>query len=180
MQGFSDSIRSATDELNRMESEREAAIACSRSVIRLSKRTIHAIHIGEDYSEPLSEMDGALRALIEDQDVVHIGPVQDALMEYAEAAILVSMVTAGRVPSYSEMGIPAIPWILGLADSVGELRRMVTSRLMDGDTEEARRFFGIMEEVCGEILMLDVPDAIAPVEGSRTSHAESWTARGPT
>lgn len=34
---------------------------------------------------------------------------------------------------------------------------------MDGDMEGARRFFGIMEEISGEIMMLDVPDAVAPV-----------------
>ena len=88
---------------------------------------------------------------------------QDALMEYSEAAILASIVAEGRVPSFSEIGVPAGPWVLGLADSVGELRRIVTTRLMDGDMEGARRFFGIMEEISGEIMMLDVPDAVAPV-----------------
>ena len=42
MQGFSESIRSAAEELEGIENEREAAIAGSRRVIRLSKRTIHA------------------------------------------------------------------------------------------------------------------------------------------
>ena len=81
----------------------------------------------------------------------------------AVIAVLASIVAEGRIPSFSEIGVPAGPWVLGLADSVGELRRIVTTRLMDGDMEGARRFFGIMEEISGEIMMLDVPDAVAPV-----------------
>ena len=164
MQGFSESIRSAAEELEGIENERETAIAGSRRVIRLSKSTIHAIHVGEDFSEPASEMRGAVSDLLPaGSRRVDFGPVQDALMEYSEAAILASIVAEGRIPSFSEIGVPAGPWVLGLADSVGELRRIVTTRLMDGDMEGARRFFGIMEEISGEIMMLDVPDAVAPV-----------------
>ena len=148
MQGFSDSVRSAAQELERIENEREGAIACSRTVIRLSKRTVHAIHVGDDCSGPASEMEEALRSLLSTYpDAAVTGPVQDAMMEYAEAVILASIVTEGRVPSHSELGIP----------------RIVTARLMDGDMDRAKGFFEIMEEVSGELMMLDIPDAVAPV-----------------
>ena len=99
MQGFSDSVRSAAQELERIENEREGAIAGSRIVIRLSKRTIHAIHVGDDCSGPASEMEEALRSLLSTYPGAAVtGPVQDAMMEYAEAAILASIVTEGRVP----------------------------------------------------------------------------------
>ena len=34
---------------------------------------------------------------------------------------------------------------------------------MDGDMDGARRYFSMMEDISGEIMLLDVPDAIAPV-----------------
>ena len=164
MQGFSDNVRSAAQELERIENEREGAIAGSRIVIRLSKRTIHAIHVGDDCSGPASEMEEALRSLLSTYpDATVIGPVQDAMMEYAEAAILAHIVSGDAVPSFSEMGIPASAWVLGLADSIGELRRIVTSSLMEGDADRAKRFFDVMEGISGELMMLDVPDAVAPV-----------------
>ena len=165
MEGIAENVRSAAEEFDRIERDRELAVARSRRVIRLSKRVIHAVHVGEDRSGYLEEMRQALGELLsaETPEVLVSAVVQDAMMEYAEASILESIVSEGRVPSGSDLGVTALAWVLGLGDCVGELRRIVTARLMDGDMEEARRFFSVMEEVSGEFMQLDVPDAIAPV-----------------
>lgn len=165
MEGVSENVRSAAETFDRMERDRELAVARSRRVIRLSKRVIHAIHVGDDHSGHLDEMREALDELLsaETPEVLTSAVVQDAMMEYAEASILESMVSGDRVPSGSALGITASAWVLGLGDCVGELRRIVTARLMDGDMDGARHYFSIMEEVSGEFMQLDVPDAIAPV-----------------
>ena len=165
MEGIAENVRSAAEEFDRIERDRELAVARSRRVIRLSKRVIHAVHVGEDRGGYLGEMRQALDELLsaETPEVLVSAVVQDAMMEYAEASILESIVSEGRVPSGSDLGVTAPAWVLGLGDCVGELRRIVTARLMDGDMEDARRFFSVMEEVSGEFMQLDVPDAIAPV-----------------
>ena len=165
MEGIAENVRSAADEFDRIERDRELAVTRSRRVIRLSKRVIHAVHVGEDRGGYLGEMRQALEELLsaETPEVLVSAVVQDAMMEYAEASILESIVSEGRVPSGSDLGVTAPAWVLGLGDCVGELRRIVTARLMDGDMEDARRFFSVMEEVSGEFMQLDVPDAIAPV-----------------
>lgn len=165
MEGIAENVRSAAEEFDRIERDRELAVARSRRVIRLSKRVIHAVHVGDDRSGYLEEMRVALEELLsaETPEVLVSAVVQDAMMEYTEASILESIVSEGRVPSGSDMGVTAPAWVLGLGDCVGELRRIVTARLMDGDMEDARRFFSVMEEVSGEFMQLDVPDAIAPV-----------------
>ena len=165
MEGIAENVRSAAEEFDRIERDRELAVARSRRVIRLSKRVIHAVHVGDDRGGYLEEMRVALEELIsaETPEALVSAVVQDAMMEYAEASILESIVSEGRVPSGSDLGVTAPAWVLGLGDCVGELRRIVTARLMDGDMEDARRFFSVMEEVSGEFMQLDVPDAIAPV-----------------
>ena len=165
MEGIAENVRSAAEEFDRIERDRELAVARSRRVIRLSKRVIHAVHVGDDRGGYLEEMRVALEELLsaETPEVLVSAVVQDAMMEYAEASILESIVSEGRVPSGSDLGVTASAWVLGLGDCVGELRRIVTARLMDGDMEGARRFFSVMEEVSGEFMQLDVPDAIAPV-----------------
>ena len=50
MDGLADMVRSAAEDLARIENERDAAMAISRRVIRLSKRIIHSIHVGNDAS----------------------------------------------------------------------------------------------------------------------------------
>ena len=165
MEGIAENVRSAAEEFDRIERDRELAVARSRRVIRLSKRVIHAVHVGDDRGGYLEEMRVALEELMsaETPEALVSAVVQDAMMEYAEASILESIVSEGRIPSGSDLGVTASAWVLGLGDCVGELRRIVTARLMDGDMEGARRFFSVMEEVSGEFMQLDVPDAIAPV-----------------
>lgn len=164
MDGLESGMRSATEELERIERDRETAIARSRMVIRLSKRAIHAIHTGGSPDVVMDEMEAAMDGLRStDAPEVMLSPVvQDAMAEYAEAAILRSVVMEGRVPPASELGIPASPWLMGLADCVGELRRTVATCLMEGDLEGARRHHGAMEEIGDQLMMLDIPDAVLP------------------
>lgn len=165
MEGFREDVRTATEALGRIESDRELAVARSRRTIRLSKRVIHAIHIGNDPAPLLGQLEDSLNELLsaETPEVLLSATLQDAMMEYAEAMILTSIVSGGRVPSTADLGISASSWVLGLGDCVGELRRIVTASLMEGDMDRARRFFSVMEEISGEFMLLDVPDAIAPV-----------------
>lgn len=165
MEGIAENVRAAAESFERIERDRDLAITRSRRVIRLSKMVIHAIHVGEDHGGELEEIETALDELLsaETPEVLLSGVTQDAMMEYAEALILESIVTGSRVPSESDLGISASAWILGLADCVGELRRIVTARLMEGDLDGARRYFDAMEAICEELMLLDVPDAIAPV-----------------
>lgn len=165
MEGIEDNVRSAAEVFERMERERETALECSRRIIRLSKRAIHAIHVGEDISGPFAQLDAAVSEVLSigSSEVRMSQAVQDALMEYAEARILDAAVSGDRLPSPEDLGINAAAWVLGLADCVGELRRVVTSCLMDGDMVNAERHFATMEEISGQLMLLDVPDAIAPV-----------------
>lgn len=165
MEGFAESVRAAADVLENIERDREQALSCSRRVIRLSKRVIHAIHSGEPSESHVSELEDALDDLLsaDTPEVMLSGVLQDAMMEYAEAMIFRSVVAGGNVPTASDLGISAAAWILGLADCIGELRRTVTASLMEGDLQSARVRFAVMEEICGELMLLDIPDAVAPV-----------------
>lgn len=165
MDGFSDEVRSAADELGRIEADRNLALARSRKVIRLSKRVIHGIHTGSAVEDDVAGLEAAMAELmsVEAPEVRGSSLVQDAAMEYAEAMLLLSLVTSGRVPSHSDLGISAAAWVLGLADCVGELRRILTRDLMDGEVDSARATLEIMEDISGELMLLDVPDAVAPV-----------------
>lgn len=165
MENFSDEVRSAADELRRIEADRDLALDHSRKVIRLSKRVIHGVHTGSAADEDVIGLEMAMAELmsVEAPEVRGSSLVQDAAMEYAEAMLLLSLVTSGRAPSHSDLGISAAAWVLGLADCVGELRRILTRDLMDGRVDSARATLEMMEGISGELMLLDVPDAVAPV-----------------
>ncbi len=156
----------AAKALASIEEEREETIRLSRAVIRLSKSAIHAIHTGCDPSEDLASMReriGSIISAARDPSVLSSGPVQDCMCEYSEAVILDSIVSGSPVPDHESLRVSPSAWVLGACDCEGELRRMVMSKLMEGDLEGARRMFALMEDVHERIMMLDVADPVAPV-----------------
>lgn len=167
MEGLSEGLESASEFFNRAEEHREYAIRSSRDIIRRSKKIIHSIHEGEDCSEDADKIAEEIRRLVsglaEEPSVLYSGPAADAMSEYAEAAILGSMLEKGTVPTHTALGITEPSWVLGLADSVGELRRVALKCLMSGDIERAINVYRMMEEVTDGLLMFDVPDAVAPM-----------------
>ena len=156
----------ATEALASIESGREEAIKLSRTIIRLSKSAIHAMHTGGDPSGDIDAMREKMDVLLtaaEDPFILSSGPVQDCMCEYSEAVILRSIVMEAPVPNHVSLRISPSSWILGACDCEGELRRMVMSKLMDGDLEGARHLFSLMEDVHEQIMQLDVADPVAPV-----------------
>ena len=82
----------------------------------------------------------------------YTGSVRVAIQEYAEAHILLSLIERNVYPDPSELKIPAISYILGLADSVGEFRRRALNCLLEGNLREAERCLNIMKEIYGELI----------------------------
>ena len=52
---------------------------------------------------------------------------------------------------------------MGMADTIGELRRIVLTHLMESDADTAKELFSVMEIMCEGLMMFDVPDAILPI-----------------
>jgi translin len=92
-----------------------------------------------------------------------IAPVEDALTEYAEAMVFDSVVNGGDVPSFHDLGIDPRPWVLGLADCLGEMRRVVLASLMSEDTRRAEMMFLDMERIFYTIMLFDIPEPILPI-----------------
>ena len=149
------------------ESRRERAIRCSRDIIRETKKMIHSIHVSEDdprSKETLLKLVSELRGWVgSDPLMTGIGPADDALAEYAEAMIFDSVMKGNDIPSFGELGIGPGPWALGLADSLGEMRRAVLTSLMSEDVGCAVSMFSKMESVFHTIMLFDVPEAILPI-----------------
>lgn len=153
--------------LRDLESRREAVLASSRRIIRATKRTIHSVHSGEDHAQTLiplrEEVDGMLTLASGVPELMCSAAVQDAMTEYAEASILSSVASGDGIPSFSDLGVTPRSWILGLADSLGEMRRLVLDSLLRGDAGEGGRLFSVMDRIYGHIMLLDLPDAVLPV-----------------
>ncbi len=166
MDGLKQTAEKAAEALAETEVAREEAIRHSRSVIRLSKNVMHAIHTDADPGEQLGKMRCELSSMVaacSDPAVLMCGPVQDGMAEYAEAEIMCALASGSPVQDYRELRISPSAWVLGLCDCEGEMRRLVVSRLMDGDYAEAKAAFARMEALHEIIMGFDIPDGVAQV-----------------
>lgn len=167
MSEFEKALDSAADYFAESEKGREKAIRISREIIRSSKRVIHSIHNNQAdivETEKMKELvDGLMSDMKDDPSLAYSGPASDALSEYAEAMILNDIIFENRIPSFKDLSIDEGPWIMGLADVTGELRRVVLRKLMTGDLDGATLVFETMEQIVHGILMFDVPDAVIPL-----------------
>jgi translin len=97
-----------------------------------------------------------IRALLDESSgFEQVGYVMIAFQEFAEAKILFSFVTQQKLPSQREAGVSWMPYVLGLLDFVGELRRMTMDQLKAGKLKEAQGTFESMETIFEDLLSLD-------------------------
>lgn len=143
------------------------AFSLSRKIIRKTKTAIHGIHAGQRDPELIDSISSDLAGLIEAVSgypkLVYGADVESAMMEFAETVIYDYALRGEEIPSYRVLEITPAAWVLGLADSIGELRRDMLDRLMKGDLQEATRIFSKMEELCDVLMTLDIKDSVAPV-----------------
>ena len=130
-------IRSHLDEKSR---SRERGLQGSREIIRSSANAIRAVHRGElDAARTL--IDSARMALVSSTeamaphpDILFAGFLQDAQKEFAEASITFAIVGNEPIPTPGDLGVGVAPYLNGLGETVGELRREVLDILRRGET----------------------------------------------
>jgi translin len=154
--------------LDEKERMREDMLRRSRDILKLSARTIAAMHRGafvEGDVLHIRDMTHSLREdLKEHKDIWHSGALENALQEAAEVAIVHAMVKGERLPHPDDIDVTYPAYLLGLCDAVGELRRFTLSALKEGDIKSAERDLDRMEQVYLVIMQFHYPQAIVPVK----------------
>lgn len=145
---------------------REQAITGSRKVIRASANGIRALHRGEwDEADRLISEAGDLLAGITDgldghPEMLHAGFVADAAKEYAEARITRAVFRHEDVPTFRELGIDPVPYLHGLGEAVGEMRRHMLDQLRDEEITEAEATLQSMDDIVDLLATVDYPDGM--------------------
>jgi translin len=145
---------------------REQALAEARRSIRSSANAIRAIHRGDlDRAHALMDesreaVQGGTEACRDHPDVAFAGYLQDAQKEYSEARLTEAAVTGADLPGPDELGVQLAPYLNGLAETVGEIRRHILDLLRAGEVEESERLLGAMDDIYSLLVTIDYPDAI--------------------
>ncbi|MEB3807111.1 MAG: haloacid dehalogenase [Desulfurococcales archaeon] len=161
-------VERAREFLSVRDEVREKAIKASRDVIKYSGWAITEIQKGdlaraEEYIRMLEEAASGFLALVKPfPELYYSGMAYNALSEYVEAIVLYRIVTGQDIPGYEDLGIPPTPYLQGLGDVVGELRRLVLEDIRRRIYDRAWRYYEIMEAIYLALRSLDLPEALAP------------------
>jgi len=145
---------------------RERALPKSRTAIRYCANSIRATHRQEFRSaEELLAQAGLLLTemavdLQDHQDIFYAGFLQDAQKEYAEAASFLALARQRPLPNAHELSIGWAPYLNGLGETVGELRRYVLDQLRRGNIDQCEAFLLHMDNIYALLTSVDFPDAI--------------------
>ncbi len=145
---------------------REQGITGSRRVIRSSANGIRALHRGEwvAASELIGEAGSILAeitvALEPHPDILHAGFIADAAKEYSEARLTEALFKGEALPGYEELGVDPVPYLHGLGEAVGEMRRRLLDLLRGGDVANAETTLETMDRIVDLLAEMDYPDGM--------------------
>jgi translin len=152
--------------LSRRHAAREQALTLCREVIRNSANAIRAVHRSE-FDTAVVLIDKARtktaevnRLLHDFPEIYHSGFVSDAQKEPAEASLTLALVCGDPLPSPAGLEMAEAPFLNGLGEAVGELRRHALDLLRTGAVEESERYLQAMDDIYAVLVTVDFPDAL--------------------
>lgn len=149
------------EELKQKDELREETHNKMRRVTSLSKQAILLIH-QKKMKEAKKQIIAAKEILSElwnsssqYPEITYTGMFSAALQEYSEACIFIKLVEEMKFVTPKEINVPSSDFILGLADVIGECRRLALDALREGDLKKAEECLRIMDEIYTELMGLD-------------------------
>lgn len=167
-------LKSIRQRLDRKEELREQVLPLARQLIRESATLIKNTHRKEwdeaqNRRKVLIEAVTDLKAKLQEApDLWFAGFIQDALKEVAEACIVYALLRNKPVPSPEDLGVNDAPYLNGLLEAMGELRRATLDAIRSEDLASAESFLSIMDEVYFSAMTFDQADAVTQGARRRT------------
>jgi len=158
-----DSLKETFDREN---AAREKGLALSRDTIQFCANSIRASHRG-DKDEAVELLDAARRnieqahALLEGVPrIYYAGFLQDAEKEFAEASTTYALIEEKPLPLAAELDVAMAPYLNGLGEAVGEMRRHVLDLIRENNLDKGEYILGMMDDIYYLLASVDYPNAI--------------------
>jgi len=166
MTQFEELAETVRQDFERRHQVREKALRLARELTACSAHAIRAIHRGEveeaeaNMQEARSIVDELKKSAEPDAEIYYSGYTQDAIKEFVEARLTINMIQNKPLALPAELGVECAPYLNGLAESTGELRRRCLDILRQGYSDDAERMLNLMDEIYSLLVTVDYPDAI--------------------
>ena len=161
-------LREVREALREKEKLRENAQKDMRKSTSLSKQAILLMHQKrlKEAKNLIGKATGIISKLnnfsATHPDIVYSGLFNAALQEYSEANIFLKLIEESRFVTPKEINVPFVDYVLGLADVIGEYRRMALDALREGDVEKSEKCLEKMDEIYIELMAMDEAYMLVP------------------
>jgi len=153
--------------LRQRELRREELYQRARRLRRLAQGTMSRLHADRQVPPAVADVRRELAGLadwLRREGRGDEGLATDALQEGVEAVLLGAVLSGTVLPGPSDLGVDPEPYLLGLGDVVGEVRRLALDRLAHDDLAGAESYLELMDTLTRDLLRFDTTRAIVQLK----------------
>lgn len=152
------------DTIKSIEEKRELIIKGTRDINLLCSKAIVSIHNNkiDEADINIQKAHSLLLSYKENISTQLVKLLYVAEQELVEARFLLAIVQKQSIPLATEMNISAGSYVLGLLDSIGEMKRMIYDRLRQNRAQESIELFSLMQEMYNNLSPFAVFDNVIP------------------
>lgn len=162
--GVEESLKEIEASMQEVLARREKILKTSRDCISFCSKAIVHIHTGK-HDEAHREIGEAEKILKGMRKEATIGALSRYLpspeAEFVEASSVEAIVLGKPIPSAKELGVSGEGYLMGLLDTVGEVKRLLLDAVMRSEIEKARKYFELMEGLYSTLSPFAVYDHVA-------------------
>ena len=153
--------------LRQRELRREELYQRARRLRRLAQSTMSRLHAERTVPPAVADVRKELEELalwLRREGRGDEGLALDALQEGVEAVLLAAVLAGTPLPGPGELAVDPEPYLLGLGDVVGEVRRLALDRLAHDDLAGAEAYLALMDALTRDLLRFDTTRAIVQLK----------------
>ncbi|MFA5050236.1 MAG: RNA-binding protein [Candidatus Micrarchaeia archaeon] len=150
-------------ELEEKEKKMDEILMNTRIAVRFCANSIKSLH-SKNFIEAKKNLADAEKILkkIKKYRPEFRPQIDHIFQEYVEAKVLFAIVLKKPIPTLKQTGSLPVPYLLGLLDCTGELKREMYESLRKGDKKEAERYFSHMENIFDSLIHLKFSNSVLP------------------
>jgi translin len=148
--GVEESLKGIEGNLQEVLGRRERILKTSRDCISLCSKAIVHLHTGKtgEAQREIKEAEKILKGLRKEASAGTLSRyLASPEAEFVEAVSVEAIVLGMAIPRAKELGVSGEGYLMGLLDTVGEVKRLLLDAIMRSEIDKAKKYFELMESL---------------------------------
>jgi translin len=162
--GVEESLKAVEEGLQEVLARRERILKTTRDCISFCSKAIVHLHTGKtaEAQREIKEAEKILKSLRKEAGGGTLTRyLASPEAEFVEASSVEAIVLGRPIPRAKELGVSGEGYLMGLLDTVGEVKRLLLDAIMRSEIGKARRYFEMMEGLYSMLSPFAVYDHVA-------------------